>query len=107
MIFKRGKAVPAKLTSRHRARLKDGIAWAWESVGDRFRRERNQQSRGLLTFVGYGFIVQETLFRLRAIVGTNESRLNLQGSRPQLLLLISSRKRVGRVHRFGGKARTS
>jgi hypothetical protein len=98
--------VPAGLPSRHRVLLKDGIAWTWESVQDRFRREQNQQLRDLLRFVSYGFIVQETLFRpiLRAIVGKNESRLNLQGSPPQLFPLISSRKRVGLVHRLAGKA---
>ncbi len=107
MIFKPGRAVPARLTSKHRALVKDGIAWAWETVRDRFRREQNQQFSDLLSLVGYGFIVPETLFRLRAIVGTNESRLNLQGSRPQLLPLISSRKREGLVHRLAGKAHMS
>ena len=101
--------MPAGLPRRHRVRLKDGIAWAWESVGNRFRHTSNQQLREILTFVGYGFIVQETLFRpiLRALVGKNESRLNLQGSRPQLFPLISSRKRVGLVHRLAGKAHIS
>jgi hypothetical protein len=109
MTFKRERAAPAGLPSRHRGLLRDGIAWASEFIQDRFRREQNQQIRDLLTFLGHRFIVPATLFRpiLKAIAGKNVSRLKLQGSRQQLFPLISSRKRVSLVHRLAGKAHMS